>query len=113
MYKVLVKSCVISRPFTPAESEESSTFRELKAVHETWTNIEILVEFEGQTVGHYTDNKAVVFILGSFSRHTKIEMYGNEGFPVSQEIQDYFASCLDLQRFRNNPVGRFWFKRLS
>ena len=71
VYKLLVKSPVISRPFTPAEPEESSTFRELTAVHETWTNVEVLVEFEGKTVGHNTYNKAVVFILGSGSKQPK------------------------------------------
>ena len=50
MYRVESKSCVISRPFSQAESEESSTFGELTAVHETWTDITILVEFQGQTV---------------------------------------------------------------
>ena len=51
LYKLLVKSRAIFRPFTPAEAEESSTFRELTAVHETWTNEVVLVEYEGQTVG--------------------------------------------------------------
>ena len=60
VYKLLVKCRVISQPFTPAEAKESSTFRELTAVHETWNNEVVLVEFEGQTVGHYTHNKAVM-----------------------------------------------------
>ena len=54
---------VFSRPFTAAESEESSTFKELTAVKETWTRIDVLEEFRGKTVGHFTDNKAVVYIM--------------------------------------------------
>ena len=73
VYELAVKSCVISRHFTPAEAAESSTFRELTAVHETWTKEDVLVEFAGQTVGHYTDNVAVVYILGSGSTQPKLQ----------------------------------------
>ena len=69
MYRVESKSRVISRPFSQAESEESSTFSELTAVHETWTDITILVEFQGQPVCHYKDNKAV----GNGSRQPKLQ----------------------------------------
>ena len=72
-YKVDSKDRVISRPFTAAESKESSTFRELTTVHEVWTDEETLTEFAGQTVGHYTDNKAVCFIMGGGSRQPKLQ----------------------------------------
>ena len=42
-------------------------------MHETWTDITILVEFKGQTVGHYADNKGVVCILGNGSRQPKLQ----------------------------------------
>ena len=32
-----------------------------------------MVEFAGQTVGHYTDNVATVYILGSGSRQPKLQ----------------------------------------
>ena len=41
-------------------------------MHEVWTNEDNLIEFAGQTVGHYTDNKAVVFILSGGSRQPKL-----------------------------------------
>ena len=53
MYKVESKQRLISRPFTAAESQESSTFKELTAVHETWTNPDILYEYGNRTIGHY------------------------------------------------------------
>ena len=62
MYKVESKQILFSRAFTVVESQESSTFKELTAVHETWTNPNILIEYANKTVGHYTDNKAVSFI---------------------------------------------------
>ena len=73
MYKLAVKRCIISRHFTPAEAAESSTFRELTAVHETWTKEDVLVEFAGQTVGHCTNNKAVCYIMGGGSRQPKLQ----------------------------------------
>jgi hypothetical protein len=51
VYKVNSKQRFFSRPFTAVESQESSTFKELTAVHETWTNKDILAEFSGKTVG--------------------------------------------------------------
>ena len=66
MYKVESKQKLFSRAFTVVESQESSTFKELTAVHETWTNPNILIEYANKTVGHYTDNKAVSFILAGF-----------------------------------------------
>ena len=59
-YRVHSLKKVFSSPFTAVESEESSTFKELTAVPETWCNEDVFVDFEGKTVGHFTDNKAVV-----------------------------------------------------
>ena len=67
-YKVASKQRVFSRPFTLVESEESSTFKELTAIHDTWMDETNLREFEGETVGHYTDKKGCVCILGGGSR---------------------------------------------
>jgi hypothetical protein len=74
-YKVGSKDRVISRPFTAIESIESSTYHELTTVHEVWTDESTLVEFAGQTVGHYTDNKAVCYIMLGGSRQQKLTMY--------------------------------------
>ena len=73
MYKVESKQRLMSRPFTAVESQESSTFRELTAVHETLTNPDILNEYANRTIGHYGDNKAVCFILAGGSRQPKLQ----------------------------------------
>ena len=72
----------------PCFSADSSTFRELTAGHETWTNIDILLSYSGQSVVHYTDNKAVVCIsiLGGASRQTKLKKMALEIFLTSQCI---------------------------
>ena len=80
VYKVNSKQRLFSRPFTAVEFQESSTFKELTAVHETWTNDEILTEFSGKTVGHYTDNKAVTFILSGGSRNPRLQKLSLEIF---------------------------------
>ena len=72
-YRVSSKQRFFSRPFTLAESEESSTFKELTAIHDTWMDESNLRDFEGKTVGHYIDNKGCVCILGSGSRQPKLQ----------------------------------------
>ena len=49
--------------FSQFESLQSSTYRELRAVHQTYTDPEILSRFAGLTVCHYTDSKSVANIL--------------------------------------------------
>jgi hypothetical protein len=80
VYDIFSKKRLVSRPFTSLESDESSTFRELTAVHETWTNIDILSSYQNQSVTHYTDNKAVVCILGGGSRNVKLQALALEIF---------------------------------
>ena len=72
-YEVGSKDSVISRPFTTVESKESSTFRELTTVHEVWTDEPTLIEFAGQSIGHYTDNKAVCCIMLGGSRQANFQ----------------------------------------
>ena len=73
VYRVNSKQRLFSGPFTAAESQESSTFQELIAVIETWINEDFLVKFTGNTVGHYTDTKAVTFILSGGSRNPGLQ----------------------------------------
>ena len=80
VYRVDSKQRLFSRPFSVAESQQSSTFKELTAVHETWTNMDILKEFSNNTVGHYTDNKAVTFILSGGSRNPGLQKLSLEIF---------------------------------
>ena len=42
-------------------------------MHEVWTNEDTLAEFAGQTVGHYTDNKAVCYIIVGGYRQPKLQ----------------------------------------
>ena len=80
VYKLNSKERLFFRPFTAVESKESSTFKELTAVHETWTREDVLVEYSGKTVGHYTDNKAVTFILSGGSRNSRLQKLALEIF---------------------------------
>jgi hypothetical protein len=82
VYRVNSKQRLFSKPFTAAESQESSTFQELTAVIETWTNEDFLVKFTGNTVGHYKDTKAVTFILSGGSRNPGLQKLSLEIFLV-------------------------------
>jgi hypothetical protein len=63
VYRVNSKQRLFSRPFTAVESQESSAFEKLTAVHETWTNEDILAKFSGKNCWTFIDNKAVTFIF--------------------------------------------------
>ena len=67
------KTTLASRAFTAEERLQSSTWRELTSVHETWTNSEVLRKFKGSKVAHYTDNKAVAAIVSSGSRNVRLQ----------------------------------------
>ena len=73
VYRIGSTTRLFSRPFTVAESLESSTFKELSAIHGVWTDPANLEEFRGKTVGHYTDSKSTVAILGGGSRNQKLQ----------------------------------------
>ena len=45
-YRVKSLERAFSRPFSAAESEESSTFKELTAIKETWSRDDILEELQ-------------------------------------------------------------------
>jgi hypothetical protein len=60
------KQRLFSGPFTAVESQKSSTFQDLIAVIETWIKEDFLVKVYWNTIGHYTDIKAVTFILSFF-----------------------------------------------
>ena len=63
------KTMLASRAFSEEERKESSTWRELTAFKDTWTNPDILKRFEGTGIVHYTDNEAVVHVLAKGSRN--------------------------------------------
>ena len=52
-----------SAPFSEIDSLRSLTWRELFALHQTYTDEVICKKFSGFTVSHYTDIKSVANIL--------------------------------------------------
>ena len=52
-----------SAPFSEIDSLRSSTWRELFAIHQTYTDPVICQKFSGLTISHYTDSKSVANIL--------------------------------------------------
>ena len=62
-----------SRAFSAEERLQSSTWRELKAVHEVWTDPVMLKRFSGSRISHYTDNKAVAGIIAKGSRNPRLQ----------------------------------------
>ena len=66
------RSILASRAFKQEEQEQSSTWRELKAFYDTWTNLEVLKRYAGGRVAHYTDSKAMASIVMKGSRNRKL-----------------------------------------
>ena len=62
-----------SRAFTELERGQSSTWRELKSFHETWTCPDNLRRFAGCRVAHYTDSQAMASIVSKGSRNTRLQ----------------------------------------
>ena len=62
-----------SRAFSAEERLQSSTWRELKAVHEVWTDPAMLKRFRGSRISHYTDNKAVAAIIAKGTRNPRLQ----------------------------------------
>ena len=52
-----------SAPFSEIDSLRSSTWRELFAIHQTYTDPVICQKFSGLTISHYTYSKSVANIL--------------------------------------------------
>ena len=68
-----VPRVLAARDFSQQERGESSTWRELSAFHETWTNKDNLEEFKNSRVAHYSDSQAMVYIVGRGSRNRKLQ----------------------------------------
>ena len=62
-----------SRAFSEDERSQSSTWRELSAFRDTWTNPEVLRRFGGSRVAHYTDSQAMASIVTKGSRNTRLQ----------------------------------------
>ena len=101
VYKLGSNQRVFSRPFTAAESEESSTFKELSAVHGVWTDKTLLEEYRGKTISHYSDSKACVAILGGGSRNTKLQKLAMEIF---LSLSDFNIKLLPVWVSRDSEI---------
>ena len=62
-----------TRAFSEEEREQSSTWQELAAVRDTWTNTDVLEQFRGCKVAHYMDSQAMAAIIVKGSRNPKLQ----------------------------------------
>ena len=53
--QIIDKKCLARRAFTAEQREENSTFRELVAFHETWTNEEVQKSFQNKRENKFFD----------------------------------------------------------
>ena len=67
-----------TRSFTDQEKRQSSTFRELLAIRDTWCLEENLEKFKGLRVRHMTDNQAVTYIMKSGSKKLHLHKLATE-----------------------------------
>ena len=73
VYKLDDHSVLCTRAFTEWEKSCSSTHRELLAFCDLWDNFENCVKFRNSIITHYTDSKAMVFIIGGGSRNPQLQ----------------------------------------
>ena len=66
------KSILAARAFTEEERKESSTWRELTAFRDTWTNPKVLAKFAGTGIVHDTVNEAMVHVIATGSRNRRL-----------------------------------------
>ena len=71
-----------SAPFSEIDSLRSSTWRELFALHQTYTDPVICEKFSGLTISHFTDSKSVANIL----------FRGSKIFLLNAMVKDIFVS---------------------
>ena len=71
-YEIDSKKRLASRAFSVHEGKQSSTYRELLAFHATWTSRENLEYYKNKRIAHFTDNKALVYIIAKGSRNRKL-----------------------------------------
>ena len=68
-YEVDSKKRLACRAYSAVECKQSSTYRKLLAFHATWTSRENLECYRNKRIAHFTDNKALVFIIAKGSRN--------------------------------------------
>ena len=73
VYELDDKTKLASRAYTEEERGGSSTYRELLAFHAAWTDVTVLEKFRNKRVSHFTDSKAMVYILTGGSRNVLLQ----------------------------------------
>lgn len=91
---------VARRMFTSKEARESSTYREILVLHETYCKPEA-VKFAGKKIRHLTDNQAVSWILRSGSRNSRIQKLVVEIYLACHALQ---ISLVVSWRSREDPL---------
>ena len=82
-----------SAPFSEIDSLRSLTWRELFALHQTYTDEVICKKFSGLTVSHYTDSKSVANILFKGSKIFSLNVMVREIF---LSFRKYFIRLLPI-----------------
>ena len=67
------RTTLASRAFSESERSQSSTWRELAAFHETWTDQTVLQRFQNSRISHYTDSRAMASIVTKGSRNSRLQ----------------------------------------
>ena len=67
------RTTLASRAFSEAERSQSSTWRELSAFRDTWTDEAVLHRFRDSQVCHYTDSRAMASIVTKGSRNPRLQ----------------------------------------
>ena len=71
-YEINSGQKLATRSFTLEEKVKSSTYRELLALRDTWCDVTLASKYKNLRVKHFTDNKAVTYILRSGSRKPEL-----------------------------------------
>ena len=81
------KEFLAARAFSEEERDRSSTWRELAAIKETWTDKGRLERFRGWKLVHYTDNKATASIVSKGSRQPHLQELIRETIMAMREYE--------------------------
>ena len=95
-----VHETVARRMFSSWEARESSTYREVVVLHETYCSPEA-VRLSGRRIRHLTDNKAVEWIFKTGSRNFKIQKLVVEVFLACHSLQIFLVVSW---RSRDDPL---------
>ena len=88
-----------SAPFSQLDSAKSSIWRELFALHQSYTDESICVRFKGLTIRHYTDSKSVANIL---FKGSKMQSWNLMVHDIFLSLRKYHIKLLQIWLSREN-----------